>query len=219
MLRLEDPSAATRALELIRQGEVVAVPTDTVYGIATDGFDETAVERLFVVKERPSHKAIMLLLGDLADLHVAVTRVTEELLSLAEAFWPGGLTLVVSARPELPPNLTAGSGTIGIRLPDAPFARALARALGHPLAATSANLSGGPNPRTAADVLYALGGRIPLIVDGGATPGALPSTVLDCTVEPPRVLRVGALAVTEIARVLGVPAEQLARLPYGGVDE
>jgi L-threonylcarbamoyladenylate synthase len=126
---------------------------------------------------------------------------------LAQRFWPGGLTLVVRARASLPANLRAQTNTIGVRLPDSATVRELVRGLGSPLAATSANLSGGANPQTAEEVMAALGGRIALILDGGATPGNLPSTVLDCTGQAPRILRAGAIAVSEIEDELGMHIE------------
>jgi len=205
ILLASDLSAMSRALELVRRGEIVALPTDTVYGIMADGLNADAIEKLFSAKDRPSHKAIQLLIADAWDLERVAAQVSPNARKLAETFFPGGLTLVVTARADLPKNLRADTNTIGVRLPDAPLARELARALGRPLAATSANRSGGANPRTAQDALKDLDGRIALIVDGGATPGNLASTVLDCTVEPPRVLRAGAIALAEIERVLGIP--------------
>jgi L-threonylcarbamoyladenylate synthase len=198
-----EPDALQIALDLLRQGEVVAIPTDTVYGVATDGFDASAVEKLFVVKDRPSHKAIMLLLGEYEDLEKAAAYVSPNAQRLAAAFWPGGLTLVIPAREGLPANLRADTNSIGVRLPDSDLVTELVKGLGRPLAATSANLSGGANPRTAQDVLRDLDGRLPLILDGGETPAALPSTVIDCTVEPPRLLRAGAIARDAIENVLG----------------
>jgi len=205
ILLASDLSAMSRALELVRRGEIVALPTDTVYGIMADGLNADAIEKLFSAKDRPSHKAIQLLIADAWDLERVAAQVSPNARKLAETFFPGGLTLVVTARADLPKNLRADTNTIGVRLPDAPLVRELARALGRPLAATSANRSGGANPRTAQDALKDLDGRIALIVDGGATPGNLASTVLDCTVEPPRVLRAGAIALAEIERVLGIP--------------
>jgi L-threonylcarbamoyladenylate synthase len=199
------PQALSYALELLRRGEIVALPTDTVYGIMADGYNADAIEKLFVAKDRPSHKAIQLLIADAPDLERVAAQVSPAAHVLAQTFFPGGLTLVVQARADLPKNLRADTGTIGVRLPDAPIVREIARALGRPLAATSANRSGGANPRTARDVLRDLDGRIALILDGGATPDNVPSTVVDCTVEPPRMLRAGAIPLAEIERVLGTP--------------
>lgn len=203
ILRADAPDAIQRALDMLRDGEIVALPTDTVYGIMADGYNADAIEKLFIAKDRPSHKAIQILIADATDLERVAARVSPQARTLAETFFPGGLTLVVEARDDLPKNLRADTNTIGVRLPDAPLVRDIARALGRPLAATSANRSGGANPRTAEDVWRDLDGRLPLILDGGATPDNVPSTVLDCTVVPPRVLRAGAIALTEIEALLG----------------
>lgn len=204
VLKADDGSAMPRALQLLRAGEIVALPTDTVYGIMADGYNADAIEKLFIAKDRPSHKAIQLLIADAADLERVAAHVSAAARQLADTFFPGGLTLVVPARDDLPKNLRADTDAIGVRLPDAPLVRAIARALGRPLAATSANRSGGANPGAAQDVLCDMAGRIALILDGGATPDSVPSTVLDCTVEPPRVLRAGAIAIAEIERALGM---------------
>lgn len=205
------PHAAERALELLQRGEIVALPTDTVYGIMADGHNADAIEKLFAAKDRPSSKAIQLLVADPFDLERVATHVSPQARALAEKFWPGGLTLVIHARADLPKNLRADTDTVGVRLPDAPLVRELARALGRPLAATSANRSGGMNPRTAQDVLHALDGRFALLLDGGATPDNVPSTVLDCTQDVPRVLRAGAIPIQDIEQLLGIsltPATQ-----------
>lgn len=209
LLRADAPKAIEYALELIRRGDVVALPTDTVYGIMADGYNADAIEKLFVAKDRPTHKAIQLLVAEVQALERVATYVSPMAQTLAEKFWPGGLTLVVPARAGLPAKLRADTDTIGVRLPDAPLVRDLARALGRPLAATSANRSGSVNPRTAQDVLNDLDGRIALIVDGGAMPGNVASTVLDCTQEIPRVLRAGYLSLQDIADALHLPREML----------
>lgn len=205
VMRVGDVGAFERAIELLQRGEVVAVPTDTVYGIAADGLNAEAVEKLYVAKDRPPHKAIVLLIGDYADLENTAKYVSPTAQRLAQHFWPGGLTLVVEAQEGLPANLRAETNTIGVRLPNSEVVRTLARRLGRPLATTSANRSGGANPRSAADVLQDLDGRIALVLDGGMTPGNVASTVLDCIVEPPRVLRAGAIEVAEIEEALGLP--------------
>ncbi len=204
VLKANAPGAMERALEVLRRGGVVAMPTDTVYGIGVDGFDAAAVEKLYIAKDRPANKAIMLLLGDEEDMAKAAASISSTARRLAERFWPGGLTLVVRGRAELPRNLCAENGTIGLRLPDSDVVRNLVRRFGRPLAVTSANLSGGVNSQTAEMVLADLDGRIDLILDGGATPTSVPSTVLDCTVEPPRVLREGAIGIGQIESELGL---------------
>jgi L-threonylcarbamoyladenylate synthase len=183
--------------------EIVPANNPGAFGIAADSQNPGAVEKLFIAKDRPPSKAIMLLIGDSQGLDRSAAQISTTARRLAQHFWPGGLTLVVQANLALPANLRADTDTIGVRLPDAPLVRQLAGELGRPLAATSANRSGGTSPRTAQDVLSDLDGRIPLILDGGATPGNLASTVLDCTTEPPRILRVGAIPRQVIEELIG----------------
>ncbi len=178
ILPTSDPSAIAQALEALRAGGLVAFPTDTVYGLGALAFDAAAIKRIYQAKERPREKAIPILLGEARDLsHVAAT-MSEAAQRLAARFWPGPLTLVVPKHPSLPPVLSP-QPTVGVRVPDHPFARALLRAAG-PMAVTSANLSGHPSPRTAEEVREQLEGRIALILDGGTTPGGVPSTVVNC---------------------------------------
>ena len=195
ILPIGDPDAFEQALAVLHAGEPIAFPTDTVYGVGAAGLDSRAVVRLFDVKDRPRHQAIPLLLADLDDLRTvcpAVPPVAEE---LAARHWPGGLTLVVPAAKHLPADLLAGGTTVAVRIPDHPLLRELIRRLGRPLAATSANLHGQPNPVTAQDVAADLGTRIPLILDGGPTLGDVPSTIVDVTTAAPRVLREGVVRV------------------------
>jgi len=202
-LSCNDAQALAYAVQLLRAGQVIAFPTDTVYGVGADGFDERAIEQLFVVKERERGKAIPYLLADTADLAKVVREMPRAAQILAEKFWPGGLTLVVPASPRVPKILMAGGDTVAVRVPNHPTPRALIATLGVPLAATSANISGGPDPANAQEVLAQLNGRLPLVLDGGATRGNVPSSVVDVTSDPPKVLRVGVIAVEEIERVLG----------------
>jgi L-threonylcarbamoyladenylate synthase len=189
---ISEPASLDRALALLRAGEPIAFPTDTVYGVGTAALDAAAVARLYTVKRRPLTQAIPLLIADEADLPLVADEVTPTARRLAR-LWPGALTLVVMAAPGLPSELLAGGATVAVRLPDHMWLRALMRALGMPLAATSANLHGGRDPRTAADVAAQLGGALSLVVDGGPTPGPLPSTIVDCVGNEPRLLRAGAL--------------------------
>jgi L-threonylcarbamoyladenylate synthase len=179
----------------------VAFPTDTVYGVGALVGNPQAIEQLFVVKGRQAAKAIPVLLGGPEDLNRVAERIGYMALRLAESFWPGPLTLVVSRHPSLPENLSPeaapGPPTVGVRMPDHPVALALLQAAG-PMAVTSANLSGGANTTTAFEVTGQLGGRIPLILDGGTTPGGSPSTVVDCTGPEPVVLRPGPVSLQEI---------------------
>jgi L-threonylcarbamoyladenylate synthase len=183
------------ALAELQRGSVIAFPTDTVYGVGADGLDAAAVLKLYATKDRPLTQPIPLLLADLADLALVSKAIPERAMRLAKRYWPGGLTLVVPAAPHLPPELLASGTTVAVRVPDYAPLRRLIRQLGHPLAATSANRHGAANPVTAQDVLEQLGSRLPLVLDGGPTPGDTPSTIIDLTGPAPRVLRQGCVAV------------------------
>jgi L-threonylcarbamoyladenylate synthase len=189
-----DSAALPHAVAILRGGGLVCHPTDTVYGVAASALLPDAVARLYVVKERPWDKAIPLLLGDAGDVDKIARDVPDLAYRLMERFWPGGLTIVLWAQSHVPQIVTAGTGSVAVRLPDHATPRALARALGAPLAATSANLSGRPSPRTAQDVLADLSGRVALILDGGPCPGGIDSTVVDLTKDPPAIARAGAIA-------------------------
>ncbi len=203
ILSASDKDALAQAVRLLRRGEVVAFPTDTVYGIGVDAFNSRAIEQMFAVKDRSREKAIPILLASVRDLSRVARAISADVRLLAEKFWPGALTLVVPAAARVPKILIAGGDSVAVRVPNHPAARALIDALHAPLAATSANISKQPDPATAQQVLDYLNERIPLILDGGPTPGNIPSTVLDVTTDPPTVRRVGALAVEEIEQALG----------------
>ncbi|GAC1384297.1 MAG: hypothetical protein NVSMB42_02060 [Herpetosiphon sp.] len=183
------------ALELLRSGEVVAVPTDTLYGVATAGLNAAAVVRLFAVKDRPARQAIPLLLADPADLLAVCASVGPLAQRFAARWWPGGVTLIVPAAAHLPAALLAGGATVAVRIPAHDDLRALIRDLGQPLAVTSANLHGGDNASTAGQVFEQLQGRIPLILDGGFSGSDLASTIVDVTGDKPRILRHGAVTI------------------------
>jgi len=201
VLSAQDPLALPRALEILQLGGLVAFPTDTVYGVGALAFDGAAVESIYAAKDRPVEKAIPVLIGDADDLAKVSAEVPEIALKLAARFWPGPLTLVMPKHPVLPVAVSAAP-TVGVRIPDHPVARALLRLAG-PMAVTSANLSGQPSPSTAQEVFAQLGGRIALILDGGKTPGGVPSTVVDCIGVEPQVLRAGAIPKSEIMAVSG----------------
>ena len=201
ILSAQDPLALPRALEILQSGGLVAFPTDTVYGLGALAFDGIAVESIYAAKDRPVEKAIPVLIGDADDLAKVSAEVPEIALKLAARFWPGPLTLVVPKHPDLPEAVSA-TATVGVRIPDHPVARALLRLAG-PMAVTSANLSGQPSPSTAREVFDQLGGRIALIIDGGRTPGGIPSTVVDCVGAEPKVLREGPISKGEILAVSG----------------
>ena len=200
ILPCEAPDAIERAIAVFQMGGLVAFPTDTVYGVAAPAFSREGIERLYEVKGRENNKAISVLIGGPDQLNLITPDLSTAASRLAERFWPGGLTLVVSRQPDLPGNLSP-LPTIGVRMPNHAFAIALLKRCG-PLATTSANLSGGLDPQTAQDVLAQLEGRIELVLDGGATPGGIPSTVVDCTLPEPAILRKGAISAEDIMNVL-----------------
>ncbi len=199
----DDEAGRAEAVAVLRSGGIVALPTDTVHGIAVQLSTPGGIEALFAAKRRPPDKGIMLLLAD-AEQAPAIGQWPPSAAALAGAFWPGGLTVVVPQRPDvpLPAALTSGMATIGLRMPDHPTPRALAAAVG-PLPTTSANVSGVPEARDAAEIVEQLGDAIDLVLDGGPAHGGPASTVVDCTVEPPRILRVGAIPIAAIEAVLG----------------
>lgn len=189
-----------RALEILKHSGLVAFPTDTVYGVGALAFDASAVESIYAAKDRPVEKAIPILIGSSEDLDKVTSNIPPIAAKLAARFWPGPLTLLVPKHLNLPDVVSAGPA-IGIRVPDHPFARALLTAAG-PMAVTSANISGGGSPNTAEGVGRQLNGRIPLILDGGETPGGVPSTVVNCLGEEPVVLREGPVTIKDIQFVL-----------------
>ena len=198
----DDAAGRARAIEVLRSGGVVALPTDTVYGIAAALSTPGGVERLFHVKRRPPDKGIVLLLDDVTQAGT-IGVMGPAAAALADACWPGGLTVVVPQRPEvpMPAALTGGTPTIGLRVPDHAAPRALAAAVG-PLPTTSANVSGLAAARDATDILEQLGDAIDLILDGGPAHGGPPSTVVDCSADLPRILRVGAIDYRRVAAIL-----------------
>jgi L-threonylcarbamoyladenylate synthase len=192
MTQVLNPTQLDLAAQLLREHRLVAFPTDTVYGLGTLAFDESTVLKLYVAKERPPEKAIPILIADSADLDQVARDVPPLAYRLMETFWPGALTIVVPKQPHIPIEVST-THAVAVRMPDLDLARDLMRLTG-PLAVTSANRSAGPNPRTAQEVLDQLGGRIDAVVDGGETPGGVPSTVVDCTSAVPAILREGAWA-------------------------
>ena len=184
------PTQLDLAALFLREHHLVAFPTDTVYGLGTLAFDGATALKLYVAKERPPEKAIPILMADISDLDQVAINVPPIAYRLMEAFWPGALTIVVPKQPAIPIEVST-TNTVAVRIPALDLARDLMRLTG-PLAVTSANRSSGPNPRTAQGVLDQLGGRIDAIVDGGETPGGVPSTVIDCTQPTPVILREGA---------------------------
>ena len=189
-------SEIQQALRILKQGGIVAFPTDTVYGVGTLAFDNAAIESIYTAKDRPLEKAIPILIGDMSDLDKVADNIPEMALRFAARFWPGPLTCIVPKKRTLPPAVSA-TETVAVRIPDHPDALTLLRAAG-PMAVTSANISGQASPSTAQDVYDQLNGRIPLILDGGETPGGTASTIVDCTGEKPVILREGPLTMENL---------------------
>lgn len=194
------PERIDEAARILRGGGIVAFPTDTVYGLAAHPDHLRAIQQLFIAKQRPPEKAIPLLLADASDLALVANDLSDEALRLARAFWPGALTIVVPRRVPLPD----APDTVGVRVPALDVARNLIRAAGGALAVTSANISGGENTVTAAEVAAQLGGRIDAILDGGRCPGGVASTVVDATSRPIRVLRQGDISLEQLRAVVPV---------------
>jgi L-threonylcarbamoyladenylate synthase len=184
------------------EGGLVAFPTDTLYGLAAAASNDRAVKRLFEVKGRPPDRPLPILIESIEDADVIATDIPSGARLLMEAFWPGGLTLALRRHRRFCSLALAGGDTVAVRVPAHPVALELLRRVGEPLTGTSANLSGRPGPRTAEEVRRQLGERVDLIVDGGPCPGGIESTVVDCTVEPPRLLREGAVPAERIAAAL-----------------
>jgi L-threonylcarbamoyladenylate synthase len=191
-----DASALVSAARVLRAGGLVAFPTETFYGLGAAALNATAARRVFEAKGRPASMPLLVLVDSVDMLGQVVRAIPARARELMDRYWPGALTLVLPAAAAVPEVVTAGTGTVGVRIPDHAVARALVATLREPITAPSANATGAPAPTTAADVLASLGGAVDLIIDAGDTPGGAPSTVLDVTVEPPRLIRQGAITLT-----------------------
>lgn len=186
------------AIEILKDGGVIAIPTDTLYGLASCAFDDEAVDRIFRLKGRPKDMALPLLLADADDVSKCAVNVPELFWKLSEKFWPGALTIVLEKSSAVPDAVSAGRNTVALRVPDHWVPRAIARGLGAPITGTSANLSGKPSLVTAEAVRQEFGDELDLIVDAGVVSGGVASTVLDLSGETPRILRVGAVSREDI---------------------
>ena len=191
------------AAEVLRRGGLVAFPTETVYGLGADAFNADAVKQIFVAKGRPLDNPIIVHIASVADLKALTTHVPEEASRLIEKFWPGPLTLILQKSPDVPDDVTGGLDTVAVRMPQNKIALALIKALGHPIAAPSANLSGRPSGTTAGHVLQDFAGKIDMILDGGPVTVGVESTVLDLSRKPPAILRPGAVTQEDLAPLLG----------------
>lgn len=198
-----DPSALEHAAAIITQGGIIAYPTETFYGLGTDGENEASVEKLFAIKGRDFNKPIPLIISGRNHVTKLAAAVPESAERLMDRFWPGGLTLLFEALPYLSTRLTGGTGKIGIRLSSNVIATGLAVLLGGALTATSANLSGQEECVSADEVMDKLGSKINAIIDGGTTPGKKGSTIVDITTDPPIMIREGIILFSLILDALG----------------
>ena len=192
-----------RAAAILNQGGVIGIPTDTVYGIAANALDEDAVGRVFRLKSREDKSPIPVLVGEVDDLFKYGTDVPDEATALAEAFWPGQLTIVVSKSDSIPMIVSGGLDTVGLRIADHPVPRQLVSLLGAPITATSANISGSAPLTSAVSVAEHLGAKLDLVFDGGQLAPSRPSTVIDVTSRPAKILRDGAVSRAAIEHVTG----------------
>ena len=187
-----DQSVAT-----LKDGGIIAFPTDTVYGVGVDPFQPDAVRKLYQIKGRPIDKPIPILVGSIDDVERVAQNLPPTFSRLAEQFWPGELTLIVEAK-SLPPEITAGGDTVGVRMPDHPLALALLRRFGGAIATTSANKSDQPPATSAEEVRSELGALVSIILDGGQTATKIASTVLDLSVSPPQIRREGGISMDQL---------------------
>lgn len=209
-----DPAAIARAAAAIRAGELVGLPTETVYGLAANAFDPAAVARVFAAKGRPADNPLICHISSASELSQLAAEIPPLAEPLIAAFWPGPLSIIFRARPEIPAITLGGLGTVSIRLPASPVARAVIAAAGVPLAAPSANRSGSPSPTLPSHVAADLGDSVSLILDAGPSQVGLESTVLDLSTGRPIVARLGGLPVESIEQVIG-PVEIRAELRPG----
>ncbi|MBR5409678.1 MAG: threonylcarbamoyl-AMP synthase [Clostridia bacterium] len=198
-----DAAAIETAAALLRAGEVVAMPTETVYGLAANAFDPAAVKKIFVAKGRPQDNPLIVHISRTEQLYDLAEEVPEAALRLFEAYAPGPLTVILKKKPAVPDAVSAGLPTVAIRMPSHPAARALIEAAGVPLAAPSANLSGFPSPTNADDVSDDMTGRVACILDGGPCGFGIESTVVTLVTDPPRLLRPGVVTLEDLQKILG----------------
>ena len=192
------------AVRFLREGGVVAIPTDTLYGLAADAFNSNAIERVFTIKERPEGMALPVLLArHRSSCPLWHGKCLKRRYILAEAYWPGPLTLIVRKAEGLPMRLTAGQATVAVRAPAHPVPRELARRLGRPITGTSANISGAPDPQSLDELRRQVGERVDCVVSAGPAPAGTASTIVDLTGDAPELIREGAIPFAEIAGILG----------------
>lgn len=198
-----EKSVLTEAAEILKNGGLVAFPTETVYGLGANGLDEKACKRIYEAKGRPSDNPLILTIGDLDGLYKIVGKVTENAKKIIDAFWPGPITLVLPKADCVPETVTGGLDTVAVRYPSNKIARELIKIAGIPVAAPSANSSGKPSPTRASHVEFDLNGKIDMIIDGGAADWGLESTILDVSEDKPVLLRPGAVTQDMIEDIVG----------------
>ena len=198
-----ESGCAQAAAEIIKAGGLVAIPTETVYGLGANGLDPQAVAQIFIAKGRPNDNPLILHIADAHQIDSLCCNVPESAYALASRFWPGPLTMVLPAKPCVPKETTAGLPTVAVRCPDSEITRQIIRLSGVPLAAPSANVSGKPSTTTASHVYHDHAGKIPMIVDGGACRVGVESTIVDLTEDRPRLLRPGGITPEQLIEVLG----------------
>ena len=203
ILGCSDESVVAKAASYLAGGELVALPTETVYGLGANGLDPVAVAKIFAAKGRPQDNPLILHIADPQQMELFCYDIPEAAYKLAETFWPGPLTMVLPAKEVVPKCTTAGLPTVAVRCPDCEITRQIIRKAGIPVAAPSANISGKPSTTTADHVYHDHQGKIPLIVDGGPCRVGLESTIVDLTETPPRLLRPGGITPEQLAEVLG----------------
>ena len=202
-LSASDPQCAEMAANIIKKGGLVAIPTETVYGLGANGLDEQAVARIFEAKGRPQDNPLILHIAGPEQIETFAHHIPQAAYDLAEKFWPGPLTLILPARDFIPRRTTGGLETVGLRCPDCDITREIIRLSGVPVAAPSANISGKPSTTTAAHVLHDHDGKIDMIVDGGSCRVGVESTIVDLTEQRPRLLRPGGIGPEQLLEVLG----------------
>lgn len=202
--KVPQPDVIRQACEVLRCGCLVAFPTDTLYALGASALNAAAVERVLTAKGRHHGKPLSVLVGSVEAGVALAAGLSDEALRLMQAFWPGALTVVVKAAPSLPSLLTAATGTVGLRMPGGAVASALLAAFAGPIIGTSANKAGGADPADAQTVQKAIGGQIDLILDGGRVALGVPSTVIDCTATPVRILREGAVSRAKLQEKLAL---------------
>ena len=201
VIHLESDLRIKAAVDCLKSGGIIAIPTDTVYGLGADPFNADAVQKLYTLKGRSEEKPIPLVLGTVEDVEKVAQNLPEFFFHLTDKFWPGGLTIIVQSK-NLLPQLTAGGTTVGLRIPNQPLLLQILQEFGGPLAITSANLSGQPAATSSQEFGQELSSKIDFIVDDGQTPGTIPSTVYDISVSPPQVRREGVISSEILAKEL-----------------